>query len=96
MTTNLKVDYKLKNEAVKVGRHKTQQAAVKKALEEYILRKKQSEVVKLFNKIEYEKDYNYKKQRSAAWKFLLTQVFGLKHSEEKTKRNSSITNSITN
>ena len=32
MTTNLKVDYKLKNEAVKVGRHKTQQAAVKKHL----------------------------------------------------------------
>ena len=66
MTTNLKVDYKLVNEAVKVGRHKTQHAAVKKALEEYILRKKQSEVIKLFNKIEYEKVYNYKKQRCTA------------------------------
>ncbi|MBI5807773.1 MAG: type II toxin-antitoxin system VapB family antitoxin, partial [Ignavibacteriales bacterium] len=55
MTTNLKVDYKLVKEAVKVGRHKTQQAAVKRALEEYIMRKKQSEVVKLFNKIDYEK-----------------------------------------
>ena len=66
MTTNLKVDNKLVEEAVKLGKHKTKHAAVTKALKEYIREKKQSDVIKLFNKIEYEKNYNYKKQRKVA------------------------------
>jgi hypothetical protein len=66
VTTQLKVNNKLLSEAVKAGKHKTIHAAVKKALEEYILRKKQYEIVKLFNKIDYEKNYNYKRQRKVA------------------------------
>jgi len=63
MPTNLAIDDKLINEAVKIGKHKTKKAAVTEALTEYIQKRKQMEIKELFNKIEYEKNYNYKKQR---------------------------------
>lgn len=50
-------------EAKDIGEHKTPQSAVTQALEEYILRKKQMQIVDLSGHIEYDKDYDYKKQR---------------------------------
>ena len=63
MATNLAIDDRLIEEAVKAGNHKTKKAAVTEALQEYIQRRKQIKIKKLFGSIVYEKGYNYKKQR---------------------------------
>jgi Arc/MetJ family transcription regulator len=63
MPTNLDIDDELIKEAVKIGKHKTKKAAVNEALQEYILKRKQMMVREVFGKIEYDKKYNYKKQR---------------------------------
>ncbi len=64
MATNLAIDDRLIEEAKKIGNHRTKKAAVTEALQEYIQRKKQSEILKIFNTIEYDSDYDYKKQRA--------------------------------
>lgn len=63
MATNLALDPKLIDEAVRAGGKTTKKAAVTEALEEYIARRKQREVLKLFGKLEYERGHDYKKQR---------------------------------
>ena len=63
MATNLAIDDNLIETAKKVGKHKTKKEGVTEALNEYIQRHRQSEIIRLFGKIEYESDYNYKKQR---------------------------------
>ena len=64
MATNLAIDDALIKTAQEVGKHKTKKAAVTEALIEYIQRRKQAQIIKLFGKIEYESDYDYKQQRS--------------------------------
>ena len=63
MPTNLAIDDKLLELAKNVGKHRTKKGVVTEALKEYIQRRKQIEITKLFGKIEYENDYDYKKQR---------------------------------
>jgi hypothetical protein len=63
MATNLAIDDKLIEEARVVGKHRTKKAVVTEALQEYIQRRKQAEILKLFGKIEYDADYDYKEQR---------------------------------
>lgn len=63
MATNLAIDDSLIEQAQLLGKHKTKKAVVTEALEEYIQRREQKNILDLFNKIEYEKDYDYKKQR---------------------------------
>ncbi len=63
MATNLAIDDKLISEAQRVGGHKTKKAAVSEALIEYIDRRKQLEILKLFGTIDYDPDYDYKKVR---------------------------------
>ena len=63
MATNLEIDPELMEEALKLGNHRTKRAVVQEALQEYVQRRKQLEVMKLFGTIEYEDDYNYKAQR---------------------------------
>ena len=63
MPTNLAIDDSLIEQAQLLGKHKTKKAAVTEALAEYIQRRKQKNILELFNKIEYEKDYDYKEQR---------------------------------
>ena len=63
MATNLNIDDRLLNEALRVGGQPTKKAAVTEALEEYIQRRKQAKIVELFGKIEYEPGYDYKTQR---------------------------------
>jgi Arc/MetJ family transcription regulator len=63
MPTNLAIDDNLVEQAKIIGKHKTKKAAVTEALEEYIQRRKQSEITKVFGKIDYEEKYDYKVQR---------------------------------
>jgi Arc/MetJ family transcription regulator len=63
MATNLAINDNLINEAVAVGHHRTKKEAVTIALQEYIQRHKQQEIVGLFGKINYTSDYHYKKNR---------------------------------
>lgn len=63
MATNLAIDDSLIEQAQLLGKHKTKKAVVTEALEEYIQRRKQKNILELFNTIEYEKDYDYKEQR---------------------------------
>ncbi len=65
MATNLAIDDKLIEEAKTIGKHRTKKGVVTEALEEYIQRRKQIEIFNIFNTIDYDKDYDYKKQRSA-------------------------------
>ncbi len=64
MATNLALDDSLISQAQKIGHHKTKKDAVTTALKEYIARKKQIEVIDLFGKIDFDKNYNYKKART--------------------------------
>ena len=63
MATNLAIDDKLIERAKAVGRHKTKKAVVTEALEEYILRRQQMEMVELFHGVDFDPDYDYKEQR---------------------------------
>ena len=63
MATNLALDDNLIAQAQKVGQHKTKKDAVTTALKEYIARRKQIEVIDLFGKIDFDKNYDYKKAR---------------------------------
>jgi len=63
MATNLAIDDNLLNLAKKIGKHKTKRAVVNEALREYIQRRKQFEITKLFGKVVFDEEYNYKEQR---------------------------------
>lgn len=64
MPTNLNIDDSLLEKAVMLGKHKSKKEAVNTALEEYVKLRNQMRIKDLFNKIEYDQKYNYKKQRS--------------------------------
>jgi len=63
MATNLAIDDKLIDEARKLGGQRTKKAVVTEALTEYIQRHKQVEILEVFGKVDFDPDYNYKKQR---------------------------------
>ena len=63
MATNLALNDNLIEEARSIGGHKTKKDAVNAALAEYIERRKQRNVTKLFGQIEYYPDYDYKALR---------------------------------
>jgi hypothetical protein len=50
-------------EAVRAGGHRTKKAAVTKALEEYIQRRKQEQITEIFGTIEFDPKYDYKAAR---------------------------------
>ncbi len=64
MPTNLAIDDRLITEAQKLGRHRTKKDAVTAALDEYIQRRKQQDILPLFGTIEYQNNYDYKKERT--------------------------------
>ncbi|MDA0276838.1 MAG: type II toxin-antitoxin system VapB family antitoxin [Proteobacteria bacterium] len=66
MATNLAIDGRLLEEAQKVGGHRTKKATVTEALQEYIRRRKQARILSLFGSVDFDPDYDYKKQRSRA------------------------------
>jgi hypothetical protein len=63
MPTNLALDDKLIAEALRIGHHATKKAAVTAALQEYIQRRKQVEILNLFGTIDYDPAYDYKRVR---------------------------------
>ena len=63
MPTNLAIDDRLIEEARKVGRHGTKKEAVTAALDEYIRRRKQVQILDLFGTVDYLEDYDYKANR---------------------------------
>lgn len=63
MPTNLAIDDRLINEAVQLGHHRTKKDAVNAALDEYVRRRKQQRIVSLFGAIDYDEDYDYKRER---------------------------------
>jgi Arc/MetJ family transcription regulator len=63
MPTNLAIDDKLLEEALRLGGHRTKRATVNEALKEYVARRRQLEILDLFGRVDYDPDYDYKKQR---------------------------------
>jgi hypothetical protein len=64
MATNLALDPDLIDRAVKVSGEKTKKAAVTRALEEFIARRSQKRLVELMGKLEWDKSFDYKAERS--------------------------------
>ena len=63
MATNLAINSELLDEALKVGGLSTKKDTVNQALTEYVQRRKQQEVTKLFGRLPCDEDYDYKKGR---------------------------------
>ncbi|MBI4729871.1 MAG: type II toxin-antitoxin system VapB family antitoxin [Acidobacteria bacterium] len=66
MATNLAIDERLLNEALRVGGHRTKKDTVTEALQEYIQRRRQARILELFGKIDFDPGYDYKRQRRRA------------------------------
>jgi Arc/MetJ family transcription regulator len=63
MPTNLAIDDRLIAEAQKLGRHRTKKETVTAALDEYVQRRKQQQILSLFGTIEYDGTCDYKRER---------------------------------
>lgn len=63
MATNLDLDPRLVEEAVRVGGRATKKEAVTEALREYVARRRQAHVTRLFGAVDYQPGYDYKRQR---------------------------------
>jgi len=64
VATNLSIDPKLIEDALKVSGERTKRAAVTRALEEFIARRRQKRMLELFGKLEWDRTYDYKAERS--------------------------------
>jgi Bacterial antitoxin of type II TA system, VapB len=57
---NLQIDDNLIQEALELGGQRTKRAVVE---EEYVMQRKQLQIVELFGTIDYDESYDYKAQR---------------------------------
>jgi Arc/MetJ family transcription regulator len=64
MATNLSIDPALIERALEVSGEKTKKAAVTRALEEFIARRKQIRLLDLMGKLEWDESFDYKAERS--------------------------------
>ncbi len=64
MATNLSLDPELLDRALAVSGEKTKKAAVTKALQEFIARREQKNILGLFGSLDWTPDYEYKAERS--------------------------------
>lgn len=64
MATNLSLDPELLEQTLRVSGEKTKKAAVTKALREFVARREQVRIRELFGKLEWDPDFDYKKERS--------------------------------
>jgi hypothetical protein len=64
MATNLSIDPELIERALEVSGERTKKAAVTKALEEFIARRRQKRLLDLFGKLEWDTNFDYKAGRS--------------------------------
>lgn len=63
MRTNIVLDDRLVKEALKLTRAKTKRELVNQALKEFVENRKRLNLMDLFGKIEFAKNYNYKALR---------------------------------
>ena len=63
MPTRVEIDRRLVLEAQRLGDHRTAKDAVTVALEEYIRRRKQPDILRSFGTIDYDECYDYKHER---------------------------------
>jgi hypothetical protein len=66
MATNLALDDTLLDEALELSGLRTKKAVVTQALMEFIRKRQQGQLLPLFGSIDYDADYDYKKQRKAS------------------------------
>ncbi len=64
MATNLSIDPELIERTLTVSGERTKKAAVTKALQEFIARRRQKRVLELFGKLEWDEAYDYKAERN--------------------------------
>ena len=64
MATNLAIDPELLNKALEVGGEKTKKATVNRALREFIARREQERLPELFGKLDWDDEYDYKRERT--------------------------------
>ena len=63
MATNIELNEVLLSKAMRLGKIKTKKDAVNEALSEYVQRREQLKVLDHYGTVEYDEDYDYKKQR---------------------------------
>ena len=66
MATNLQLDDRLIQEAVTLGNHRTKKAAVTQALSDYVRHLRQERILDLFGKVDFDPEYDHKRQRARA------------------------------
>ena len=64
MATNLAIDAALLNKALEVGGEKTKKATVNRALREFVARREQARLLELFGTLDWDDQYEYKRERS--------------------------------
>ena len=64
MATNLSLDPDLLERALEVSGERTKKAAVTRALEEFIARRRQRRLLDLMGKLEWNKSFDYKAERA--------------------------------
>jgi Arc/MetJ family transcription regulator len=64
MATNLSLDPELLEQALRVSGERTKKAAVTRALQEFIARRKQKHLLELMGKLEWDESFDYKAERS--------------------------------
>ena len=64
MATNLSIDPKLIDRALKVSGERTKKAAVTKALQEFIARRRQKRLLDLMGKLDWDSSYDYQAERA--------------------------------
>jgi Arc/MetJ family transcription regulator len=64
MATNLAIDPELIERALEISGERTKKAAVTMALKEFIARREQKQLAKLFGSLEWDANYDYKTERS--------------------------------
>ena len=63
MATNLSIAPDLLERALEVSGERTKKAAVTKALQEFIARRRQKRLLELIGKLEWDESYDYKAER---------------------------------
>jgi Arc/MetJ family transcription regulator len=64
MATNLSLDPDLIDQALAVSGEKTKKAAVTRALEEFVARRRQKRLLELMGQLEWDTSFDYKAERS--------------------------------
>ncbi len=64
MATNLAIDPKLIELALEVSGERSKKAAVTMALQEFVARRRQKRLLELMGKLEWDRTYDYKTERT--------------------------------